>query len=144
MISYYVEDISFKFSKKRECNNWIKSAIIEETLNKPKIAGNICVIFCSDEYLLSMNKQFLSHEYYTDVITFDNSEEDLISGDIFVSIDSVRNNAKYYKQEFLYELHRVIIHGILHLLGYKDKTVKQKTLMRERENFHLHKMYGND
>jgi rRNA maturation RNase YbeY len=144
MVSYFVEDISFSFFKKRECTSWIKATIIEETAYNPKSTGNICIIFCSDDYLLSMNKQFLSHEYYTDVITFDNSEKDKVSGDIFISIDSVKSNADYYKQEFITELNRVIIHGVLHLLGFKDKTIKERAKMREREDFYLRKIAKND
>lgn len=144
MVRYFVEDISFKFLKKRECSSWIKATIIEETANNPKVAGDICIIFCSDNYLLNMNKQFLSHEYYTDVITFDNSEKDKVSGDIFISIDSVKSNADYYKQEFRTELNRVIIHGVLHLLGFKDKTIKERAKMREKEDFYLCKIAKND
>jgi len=144
MISYFTEGIKFKFTNKREYNNWVKATIEQESKSDPKKSGNICIIFCSDEYLLEVNKKFLLHEYYTDVITFDNSEKGYISGDIFVSIDSVRINAQYYKQEFRDELNRVIIHGVLHLLGYKDKTLKQKMLMRERENFYLAKINLND
>ncbi len=139
MISYYNQDIAFKFTNKRVCTSWIKNVILEETLDNPKRVGDISVIFCSDEYLLQVNKQYLSHDYYTDVITFDNSEGSLINGDIFISIDTVRSNAEYYHQIFLDELHRVIIHGVLHLLGYKDKSSKEKSLMTNKEDYYLAK-----
>lgn len=142
MINYYNEDISFKFSNKRKCNKWIKSAVLEETKVVPKRPGDISIVFCSDEYLLQMNKQFLKHDYYTDIITFDNSQDNTVSGDICISIDTVRSNAEFYNQDFLFELHRVIIHGILHLLNYDDQTKSQKKNMTERENYYLNKYFS--
>jgi rRNA maturation RNase YbeY len=139
MVSYFNQDITFKFINKRVCSNWIKNVITEETMANPKRVGDISVIFCSDEYLLQVNRQFLSHDYYTDVITFDNSDDKVVSGDIFISIDTVKSNADFYKQIFNDELHRVIIHGILHLLGYKDKSSKQKVMMTNKEDYYLAK-----
>lgn len=144
MINYFIEDTHLAFRKRRDCNNWIKSAIIEESKDVPRRAGDISIIFCSDEYLLNINTKFLSHNYFTDVITFDNSESNLVSGDIFISIDSVRSNSEYYKQEFLQELHRVIIHGVLHLLGYDDKTKPEKDRMKQKEDYYLKKKNLND
>ena len=109
---------------------WIKQVI--ET--KGKKTGNITYIFCDDEYLLEVNKQYLQHDYYTDVITFDYVENDLISGDIFISTDRVRENALAFGSSETEELHRVIIHGALHLLGLKDKSEKEASQMRQAEN----------
>lgn len=153
MISYIKENTQFNFSKKRNCSKWIKSVILDESCYSvgneaaadiKKTAGDITVVFCSDEYLLEINKKFLSHDYFTDVITFDYSSGKIISGDIFISIDTVRANSELYKQDFSKELYRVIIHGVLHLLGYKDKTKAQKQTMRQKEDFYLNKNEHND
>jgi rRNA maturation RNase YbeY len=96
--------------------------------------GDISYIFCSDDQLLDINKEFLNHDYYTDVITFDYSETENVSGDIFISIDRIRDNAKILELSYLDELHRVIIHGVLHLLGFKDKTKEESKNMRRLED----------
>jgi len=151
MISYLKEGTKFNFSKRRICTKWIKSVIQDECHNVTneeaayrKSTGDISVVFCSDEYLLEINKKFLSHDYFTDVITFDYSSPKYISGDIFISIHTVRANSLLYKQDFSTELYRVIIHGILHLLGYKDKTKTQRQTMRLKEDFYLNKIELND
>lgn len=105
--------------------------------NEKKIPGNISVIFCSDAYLLNINEQYLGHDYYTDIVTFDYVENSVISGDLFISIDRINDNAKQLGVSFDEELLRVIIHGVLHLTGYKDKTIAEKKIMREKENFYL-------
>ena len=105
--------------------------------NEGKTFGDISVIFCSDEYLLKINEQYLDHNYYTDIVTFDYVENAVISGDLFISVDRVAENAEKYGNPFIEELHRVIIHGVLHLVGYNDKTVKEQSLMREKEDFYL-------
>ena len=120
-------------------SKWITSTAKSE---KKKV-GEICYIFCSDNYLLKINKQYLKHNTYTDIITFDYSYDNLISGDIFVSIDRVRDNAKQLGIQFENELHRVMIHGILHLAGYNDKTDKQEALMRKMEDKYLDKLKPN-
>lgn len=102
-----------------------------------KKSGNISIIFCSDKYLLDINVEYLQHTYYTDIITFNYVIEDLISGDLFISIDRVKENAQYYKTSFLKELYRVIFHGVLHLTGYNDKTTNEKKIMREKEDYYL-------
>jgi len=104
-------------------------------------AGDISYIFCSDDYLLNINKEFLNHDYYTDIITFDLSDKISSSkiGEIYISIDRVRENAKLYKLAFTKELHRVIFHGILHLCGYKDKSAQEKNIIRAKEDFYLGK-----
>lgn len=128
--------ISFAFQtncslKKRTIlKQWI-TTIVE---NNKKEVGEISYIFCSDEQLLEINKEFLNHDYYTDIITFDYSEADVISGDLFISIERIKDNAKTLKTSYQEELHRVIIHGVLHLLGYKDKTEEESENMRKLED----------
>lgn len=128
--------ISFAFQtncslKKRTIlKQWIKT-IVE---NNKKEVGEISYIFCSDGQLLEINKEFLNHDYYTDIITFDYSETDVVSGDLFISIERIKDNAKTLKTSYQEELHRVIIHGVLHLLGYKDKTEEESENMRKLED----------
>ena len=112
---------------------WIKKIITYES----KKIGEITFIFCDDAYLLEKNIKFLSHNSLTDVITFDYCENNNINGDIFISIDRVKENANEFKETFLNELHRVMAHGLLHLLGYKDKNQKEADIMRSKENFYL-------
>src|SRR5574344_2660939 len=112
---------NYPLKSRTKIKQWIKQ-VIEA---KGKKMGNITYIFCDDEYLLEVNKQYLQHDYYTDVITFDYVENDLISGDIFISTDRVRENALAFGSSETEELHRVIIHGVLHLLGLKDKSEKE-------------------
>lgn len=121
---------NYPLKSRTKIKQWIKQ-IIE---SKGKKTGNITYIFCDDEYLLEVNKQYLQHDYYTDVITFDYVENDLIGGDIFISTDRVRENALDFGSSETEELHRVIIHGALHLLGLKDKSEKEASQMREAEN----------
>jgi len=113
----------------------LKKFIAAQGLKEAKKKLHITYIFCSDEYLLNMNRQFLEHDYYTDIITFPLSEtEKEIEAEIYISIDRVKDNAEKFKTEFLDELHRVIFHGVLHLMGYKDKTIVDKETMRNKEN----------
>jgi len=105
--------------------------------NELKLLGDISVVFCSDDYLLEMNKQYLDHDYYTDIITFDYVENKVISGDLFISIDRIVENAEKFNTTLLKELYRVVFHGVLHLVGYKDKTDGEVKLMREKENYYL-------
>lgn len=133
MIRFYSEtkNLNKIISKKTPYKNWITTVI----LNYKKIKiGDINLIFCDDEYLLSINKEYLNHDYYTDIITFDYSNETIISGDLYISIERVDDNAKSLDIDFNNELNRVIIHGILHLLGYKDKSSKDKSIMTTHEN----------
>ena len=99
-----------------------------------KLLGDVSVVFCSDTYLLELNKKHLQHDFFTDIITFDYSEGDRVAGDLFVSVDRVYENADAYNVSRETELNRVSVHGILHLLGYKDKTPQEATVMREKEN----------
>ena len=96
--------------------------------------GDVSVVYCSDEHLLQMNKEYLQHDYYTDIIAFDYTEDDVVSGDLFISVDRVEENANEFDAPFQDELHRVCIHGLLHLCGYKDKSDKEEELMRSKEN----------
>jgi len=130
-IQYFSEDIDFKLPTEAQHTRWILS-IIER---HHKRAGEISYIFCSDEYLLQINREHLNHDYYTDIITFDNADEaDVIEADIFISIDRVKENAANEQTPFETELNRVMIHGVLHLLGYGDKTDADKKQMREKED----------
>lgn len=133
-IHFFSEDISFTLKEKNKVRNWIKNTIRSEG----KKLRELNFIFCSDAYLLEINKQYLNHDTFTDIVTFDNSESpDLIIGDVFISIERIRENASKYKVAEKDELHRVIIHGTLHLIGYKDKTKSDKSLMTEKEDHHL-------
>lgn len=132
-VKYFNEDLAFPKVKKKITSSWIKQVIsIEE-----KRVGDISFIFCSDEYLLDVNRKYLKHDYYTDIITFDNVEGNVINGDIFISVDRVKENSIEFQASFENEIHRIIIHGVLHLLGYKDKAKKDKKLMTEKEDLYL-------
>ena len=133
MVRYFFEDIRFEYKNKQFNNSWLKLVAESEICR----LGDINIIFCSDPYLLNINLQYLSHDYYTDIITFDYSEKPLISGDLFISVDSVRENALFYGTEFQNELHRVIVHGILHLIGYDDHSEEDIAVMRSKENYYL-------
>lgn len=139
MITYHKEGTTFAIKGKRSLNKWISETISSESGGSLRV-GDISIILCSDEYLLSVNKQFLKHDYYTDIITFNYCEGDRVSGDLFISVDSVRENAKTYGATFQEELHRVLIHGVLHLLGYDDHTDAEKVIMKERENLSLQRL----
>ncbi len=132
-ITFNTEDITFTLKNKTLLKRWIISVIQK----KKRKTGNIAFVFCSDDYLLNINKQYLNHDAYTDIVTFDYSKEDLkqsISGDIFISVDRVKENAIKFSKSFDEELHRVIIHGVLHLLGYADKTKSAKAEMTKQED----------
>ncbi len=130
MIQFVEENVKFPLSHKNVTKKWIKS-VIE---SYQKITGDICIIFCDDEYLLNINRQYLEHDYYTDIITFDYVEGDRISGDLFISLDTVKSNAEKFSVPFDTEAKRVIIHGVLHLLGLKDKTDSEALAMRAAED----------
>ena len=132
-VTYHTEACTLRFGNRREVNRWIAETIATEGRKR----GDISVIFCSDEYLLDMNRKHLEHDYYTDIITFDYSDGDWVSGDLFISIDTVRNNAQEYGTGFWQELYRVIIHGVLHLCGYKDKSPEEEKCMHSKEDFYL-------
>jgi rRNA maturation RNase YbeY len=157
-IHFHNEDITFNLKNKSTLRSWITAALLKER----KQPGEINFIFCSDDHLLGINQTYLNHDTLTDIITFDYSDDmsdggrgtgdnerdkDLkshisnlksISGDIFISIDRIKENAEKFNTSFDNELHRVMIHGVLHLAGYKDKTKPDKTQMTEKEDFYLH------
>lgn len=129
-IHFFQEDIDFTLPESESTARWINTIIEKEGFELVELN----FIFCSDEYLYNMNVQYLDHDTYTDIITFDNSEtENQIEGDIFISIERVRENADQMKISLEEELHRVIIHGVLHLMGHKDKTTEEKEGMRKKE-----------
>ncbi len=129
-ITYQTEGTTLPNIKRRETNIWIKQ--VAHLYGKE--VDEIAYIFCSDEVILEMNKQYLQHDYYTDIITFDYSANGTISGDIFISVDTVKSNSVKFGTDFSNELYRVIIHGILHLCGLKDGTEEEEAMMREKEN----------
>lgn len=133
LVEFYFEDID-PISIHENILNLHLNYLIEKELRK---TGDISVIFCSDEYLLEMNKEYLNHDYYTDIITFDYVEGNVISGDLFISVDRVKDNAVQFDSTLLKELYRVVFHGTLHLVGYKDKTEDEKIVMRSKEDFYL-------
>lgn len=133
MINFYEEDANAYLRNRRAIKQWIKEVISSYKLS----LGNISYIFCSDDYLLNINRQYLSHDYYTDVITFDYDENDIVSGDIFISVDTVKSNSEQYSVSYNCELYRVIIHGVLHLCGLKDKSPEDAKVMREAEEISL-------
>lgn len=132
-INFYNQDCNFSLPQKLITKRWIKLII----QNKGYRLGTINYIFCSDKEILKINKQYLNHNYFTDIITFPYTEGDIVSSDIFISIDTVLSNSQKYKQNFNDELNRVIIHGVLHLIGFNDSTSEEKKLMREEEDISL-------
>jgi probable rRNA maturation factor len=128
MINYNYE-LDFQLDNEENYSFWIENVVNSEN----KVLGEVNYIFCDDDYLLEINKQYLNHDYFTDIISFDYTEGSLISGDIFISIDRVKENANDFKVSFEDELKRVIIHGILHYCGYKDKSLVDEELMRSKE-----------
>ncbi len=133
-ISFHSDGIHFDLEQKIRHKQWIRNSII----SYQKIPGNLNFVFTSNEQLRLMNREYLDHDYFTDVITFDYTDVDFTSGDIFISMDLVKQNAEIYKVEVEEELRRVMIHGVLHLLGFKDSSSVEKRSMREKENEALH------
>jgi probable rRNA maturation factor len=133
MIYFHTEDINFNIPSPKKIVLWIKAV----ASNENQQLGNINVIFCSDAYLIKINQDFLDHNFFTDIITFDYSDNHVIEGDLFISINRIQDNAFHYNTAFVDELHRIIIHGLLHLFGYSDKDKDQQKIMRFREDFYL-------
>jgi len=129
-INYYTENVKTPSVKKKEINEWIKKVA---DLHGKKV-GEISYIFCDDEKILEVNNQYLQHDYYTDIITFDYTAGNKISGDIFISLDTVKSNSEEFGTDYIVELQRIIIHGILHLCGIEDKTDEARKNMTEKEN----------
>lgn len=137
MINFFNEDVDFKVPHPRKTKVWLKGIIEAESYE----LNQLNYVFCSDEYLLTINRQYLEHDFYTDIITFDNSEEEgKVEGDIFVSIERIHENAKELNKTFEEELRRVLAHGILHLVGYDDIEDEQELEMRAKEDFYLSKL----
>ena len=136
MIYYHNEDVKLDIKNKLKIRQWINSVVTSEG----KKLGDVNYIFCSDEYILKVNQEALDHDYYTDIITFDYCEGAVVSGDLFISIDRVKDNATHLKESLNRELSRVMIHGILHLCGYGDKSDTEEKLMREKENYNINKL----
>ncbi|KJF44155.1 rRNA maturation RNase YbeY [Draconibacterium sediminis] len=135
-IEFYFEDIEpISFQE-----DFLKNQIENLVINEKYQLGELTIVYCSDEFLLEMNKQYLDHDYYTDIITFDYVEKNVISGDLFISIDRVNENAENYGISQLKELYRVVLHGVLHLVGYKDKTEEEQVEMTKMEEFYLAKI----
>ena len=133
--------IAFEYLETEEITeiNQNKKWLNQVISNEAKEEGDITYIFCNDDYLLEKNIRFLNHNTLTDVITFDYCEGNTVSGDIFISIERVKENSEVFKVDFLTELNRVMVHGLLHLLGYKDKTKRESNIMRKKENYYLSK-----
>jgi len=129
MINYHYET-EFDLENIKEYTSWINTIIVSEDVH----LGDLSYIFCSDEYLIKLNQKYLGHDTYTDIVTFNYSEEDVISGEIYISVDRVKENAVKFKEDFNKELRRVMAHGVLHLLGYNDKSKKEKEEMRTKED----------
>ena len=135
-----MSDILFFFEEIEPLNlpkSKLKKNIRQLVEDEGKICGNINVVFCSDDYLLNINQKYLNHDYYTDIVTFDQTAGEKISGDLFISVDRIRENAGIYKVSIHMELVRVIFHGVLHLLGYEDDNNFRKLSMKEKEDFYL-------
>ena len=133
MIAYYAENIELPAIQQETVSEWIHK--VAKTYGKT--VGNISYIFCSDEKILEVNRQFLQHDYYTDIITFDYTNGNRISGDLFISLDTVKTNAESFHTSYNEELHRTIIHGILHLCGINDKGPGEREIMEANENKEL-------
>ena len=130
MITYNAENVKFPKIKRRETTAWIKRV----AASYGRKVGEIGYLFCDDEKILEVNREYLQHDYYTDIITFDYDEDDIISGDLVISLDTVKSNAELFHKDYDEELHRVIIHGILHLCGINDKGPGEREIMEAAEN----------
>lgn len=134
-ITFFAEDTDFVLPQKQKVREWIGEVAKKEGFAR---IAELNFIFCSDEYLLDINREYLDHDTYTDIITFDSSElEDVIAGDVFISIDRIRDNAKTFAVTEKDELHRVMVHGVLHLCGYADESKADKSRMTDKENEYL-------
>jgi probable rRNA maturation factor len=133
-IQFYMHEVRFKLKQQK----LLKATVKKIFENENYMLKNLAYVFCSDEYLLTINQQYLQHDSYTDIITFDLSEKKgKVYGEIYISIERVQENATLYRVDFEMELHRVVFHGALHLCGYKDKTAAEKKAMRQKEEYYL-------
>lgn len=140
MIDFELENVEVPDFNSEPFVLWLESVIVEEGFD----LGEIAIVFCSDDYLLKINRDYLNHDYYTDIITFDYTEGSEINGDLFVSVDRVRENAEEFRTTFLEELKRVCVHGVLHLCGYKDKSPSEEGEMRVKENWYINKFVSRE
>ena len=132
-IYFFSEGCDFVLSDEDKIRSWINELIVAEGF----LVGQVNYIFCTDEYLLKINKEYLMHDFYTDIITFDFTEEEIISGDIFISIERADENANKFAKDIDNEINRLISHGVLHLIGYKDNNTELKTIMTSKEDYYL-------
>lgn len=130
MITYQTDGVKMPKIKRREVTAWIKSVAASHGMK----IGDIAYIFCNDDKIIEVNREYLQHDYYTDIITFDYTEDNIISGDLFISLDTVRSNSEMLGVSYMQELYRVIIHGILHLCGINDKGEGEREIMEMHEN----------
>jgi rRNA maturation RNase YbeY len=130
---FHSENISFKLQKKPAVISWLSFSVSNEL----KVPGDISFIFCSDDFLHTMNQKYLDHDTLTDIITFDYCEANTINGEMFISIDRIKYNSQIFNVSFQDELHRIMIHGLMHLCGYQDKTTANQKVMKEKEDFYL-------
>ena len=135
-IKFFQEETKFNFKNRKIIKKGVNDVIVQENFK----TGNINYIFTSDNYLLNINKEYLNHNYFTDIVTFNYCQNSVINGDIFISIDTVKNNSARFNVLFLEELYRVIIHGALHLIGYDDQNEEEKKIMRQKENYYLERL----
>lgn len=138
MIQFHMADLTYKLSDKVGIKKWLMEAISEENFK----TGDINIILCSDNYLLDINRKFLQHDFFTDIITFDYSEGTILHGELYISIERVEENAHFFNTTISNELLRVFIHGVLHLLGYKDKSIEEEKMMRVKETYYLNKYFN--
>ncbi len=132
-ISFFNHEIRFRIKHKKHLKNWVQQTILQEG----KQPGEINIILCADVFLHEINVDYLNHDTLTDIITFDYSENNVVSGELFISVERVKENAAFYSSSLYNELHRVIIHGVLHLCGYYDRNKKEMALMRKKEDVYL-------
>jgi rRNA maturation RNase YbeY len=133
MVEFFTEDVQMPSIEEKNLVSWLSSTCVSEE----RVLNEVNVIFCSDDFLLQMNIEHLNHDYFTDIITFDYCFDNQVVGDLFISLDRVSDNAKDNNVLFYNELYRVLVHGVLHLCGYKDKTDDEAKLMRSKENHYL-------
>jgi rRNA maturation RNase YbeY len=134
IINYFMEEVKFQLEFPKKHNAWLMQVAKKEKF----MIKNLNFVFCSDDYLLSINKQYLAHDYYTDIITFDQSEKDgIVTGDVFISIDRAYENANIFELDHITEVRRLLVHGLLHLVGYNDRTEGEKIVMTEKEDYYL-------
>ena len=140
MVNLFFEDVDLIDFDSKLLSTWLYNVCVEES----KVLYEVNLIFCSDDYLLKMNIEYLQHDYYTDIISFDYCEDNKILGDLFISKDRVLDNSIEHNVSFDAEIQRVIVHGVLHLCGYKDKTYVEEILMRNKEDYYLSKIVSRE